>query len=534
MNGEEVLEWSSEDVGSEAMSPSDKVQTVRKEIGELLTKQAEIANLLQEKYKICDELEAQCLSPQRPSSVDSGIAFEYSSTPSFMRSTKSSKSKAVDVRTQELPKPASRSGFTGPPKDCILRDTKASLLKKLPSRRQKEDVAAQGSSCDEWSASEAWMPDLGDNSEEVEPPLPKCADCESRATANDCRDCKKLYSSARRPFCTECYAQELASPALAEKIRLLNLDNAIAASEITGPLPFDTQLDYKERSELIAKEALWLALRAHWPAAQLARFPESPEQIRFGFGDLRHDGLGSSYYPHACLELCGKPRDAIWSRVLDMIDLRNSIAHRNNSSPSCLIKMMERALALVVEVGNEKLAVEVQGMIDEVRGLARASGAAILKNHSLALEGKDVKFPLHHQLFFEQNFFNDDLPLAVSQAAKHWKSTRQEVCQDDEDYCERVRKVKSWTYWKYVGETVEASSAYAEHVAGSEAEAMSMPLTGEVQRKEDSPCAAGAAESGAEAGSGADASASLTEWEAKEARKWPSSFEDMFSGMIEF
>lgn len=438
---------------------------------------------------------------QRSSSNDSGVGMEEdSSKPSFMRPTRSFKLRTLGDTTPELGS-RSCSPVAGPPSTprkprfkprenhtrdtSIMGPTKAWQLKKLPphgvallqqtksapndqSWREQESLWGKENENDVW---ETYQPKVDNsNLDEVGRVKPEnCTDCKARAKAQ-CANCAEHVAKGLVPCCSECYALEQKHAELLESTRCWAEIPSEQLRETFGPITFEIQQEFKEAYDSLTKGALWLFLRHHRPELQQRYYPESPEQISFGYGDLFDKGFGRPQEPGECLEQCGRLARTVWAALEKMIDHRNSIAHRNYSTPQQLRTMMGDAQGLAVAVGDEKIAMAIRGLRDEVDVLLKASGEEIKRKHEDVLAGKEVVWKIHEQNYFMNCWWEHDLTGIIGAAAKAWRSKNDAVGKD-EAFVARVKKMRSWTYWKPLDQKTEMESCYAEYAGSRIAEA---------------------------------------------------------------
>lgn len=520
-------EWSKEDVdrwgleelqrwGREELIRWDEQQAIKKEIEDLTVR-------LNDAYRRLEKHISKTAETHRPSSTDSGISMEDLAKPPYMRPTTSTKGKTSATARLNLVESPSSSAAPGATQSIksrfrprenhirdssIMSDTQASQRRTLPLTGRP------------YLRHGAQPPTPPDSDDRWDNPILRARRIRAdrlnttrRPKSPACTTCKAHIENGQVPLCAKCYADAAAVPALVVKTRLLARPQ-FESPELQGPIPFHIQMQYKRRSEDLGKLVVWLGLRSHYPLFQQKKFPEGPEAIRFGREDMLKDGFGDEQNPDGCNEMCGRMRGEVFSAMLGMIGLRNSIAHASRTTVHELDVLIGNAQRLAVVLCNEEIAMELRAMRDEVQELSKASWAEMVRMQQLAAQGKEVKWKVHQQRFFLRwRGSESELVDPIAQAASDWNRGHDAVS-EDEHFIARVEEVKKGIYWKHIaddGEDVGLVS-YADVIDDAVDEEKIQPSVNEFGER--------GSEDRLKEGGQADTVMPVAEWEAKEARFW--------------
>lgn len=163
-------------------------------------------------------------------------------------------------------------------------------------------------------------------------------------------------------------------------------------------IPYRTQYRLLNSACRITQDVLWHHLREHWPSQQNFLCFEGPREVRLSRSELHNLIIGMDWCPN---EHATSPtvRDAI----LDISELRNTLAHQNHNCLATVDALITRAQKLAVILLDDKRAMKLRRLRDELRINAVKAVAEIEETFYGNLgpyAPKGRQWALHHQRTF--------------------------------------------------------------------------------------------------------------------------------------
>lgn len=161
-------------------------------------------------------------------------------------------------------------------------------------------------------------------------------------------------------------------------------------------VPMDTQLDLMSRALRIAKEALWHAMRDHWPDECYKLWFESAEEVLFGNDDIGRTFDSIKGHLSFAKTRCVPDFDA---RLV--VELRNAVCHPKHRETYFVDVEIRRAQELVLEIQDEPRALAVRKIREELQAEAKKTLRQIEEHaNDTAKAIRAFNWPRHIERFF--------------------------------------------------------------------------------------------------------------------------------------
>lgn len=236
--------------------------------------------------------------------------------------------------------------------------------------------------------------------------------------------------------CTRCNQLETAwkdesAHSLAARTRLddagVNFQQSAAACV---SIPYRTQYRLLNSACRITQDVLWHHLREHWPSKQNNHCFEGPREVKLSRSELHNLIVGTDWCPneHATSYL-------VRNAILDISDLRDTLAHPGQECLATVDALITRAQKLAVILLDEKRAMKLRKLRDELRITAEKAVAQTEETYYGNLgpyTPKGRQWALHHQRTFsgliaahksKELWRHDPAPEIVKLAAWDWEVT---------------------------------------------------------------------------------------------------------------
>ncbi|KAK4494487.1 hypothetical protein PRZ48_014785 [Zasmidium cellare] len=207
-------------------------------------------------------------------------------------------------------------------------------------------------------------------------------------------------------------------------------------------LRFTNQLQFLKKAHVHAQDALWHGLRQKDPEAQKFYYRHGPRSVKFGREEI-DKSIGTT---------TGKLSSSVHSDIYSLVELRNAIAHPRTARLQRLDHLMQHAQSLACSIGDEKIAVKVRQLRDEMqRQATRVHKAIVAYEPYCHLPNPRVE-PLHHQELFgevsdelSRSYGNHEKVIArfgpeVVRVVKQWETKHIKPGDDDPEYTANMAK----------------------------------------------------------------------------------------------
>ena len=233
----------------------------------------------------------------------------------------------------------------------------------------------------------------------------------------ECESCNKL----------EAAWEDQSAHSLAARSRLDDAEHMFQLSAAACVnIPYRKQHQLLHSAFTLCQDIIWHHLRKHCPNRQIAYCFEGPREVAFCRGELLGLIAGVNW---------GVSHDMTFILTHAMVgvtDLRNTLAHQNRVSLAMVDVLITRAQKLAVVCMDEKRAMKLRRLRDELRMHAEKAVADINEKYHGTwgpFQPKGRQWPLHHQRTFhdlieahesKQRWRYDPAPEVVKMAAREW------------------------------------------------------------------------------------------------------------------
>lgn len=233
-----------------------------------------------------------------------------------------------------------------------------------------------------------------------------------------CQTCNKLEEAWKDKD-----AHSLAARSRLDDAGVNFQDSAAACVNIL----YRKQYQLLNSAKCIAQDIIWHHLRKHCPSRQIDFCFEGPREFRLGRSELKCliEGVQWNLKDHRMTYI-------LEVAMLEISDLRNTLAHQNHESLAMVDNLITRVQKLAVICLEENSAMAIRRLRDELRSHAEKAVAAI--GERVDIQGgpnpDSRQWALHHQRTFKdlvdayqykEHWRYDSAPEIVKHAAWEWK-----------------------------------------------------------------------------------------------------------------
>lgn len=267
----------------------------------------------------------------------------------------------------------------------------------------------------------------------------------------------------RHIHCETCNELEIrwadpTSRSLAVRSRLNDAGvNFKSSPESMVNIPFHLQHRFLGQALCIAQDVTYEALSKHWPHLVARSFLEGPRAVQFGWKELTAlTGDMATSPVKTDSGICERPTGILHTALHDMRQLRNTVCHGAHQHLRIVDVYLTRAQKLAVILGDEKSALKIRKLRDQLRIEAQKALAEIetVFLGSWGPMASPTTWRIHHQRLFQQAVDDlacnarseyDPLPEVVKLAAAEWhhKQGARRVGELDPEYIAAMTKAKA-------------------------------------------------------------------------------------------
>jgi hypothetical protein len=206
-------------------------------------------------------------------------------------------------------------------------------------------------------------------------------------------------------------------------------DSAHSLAAACVNIPYRTQHRLLHSAFTLCQDIIWHHLRNHCPSRQIEHCFEGPREVAFCRSELMGliAGVNWNWQNHDLTHV-------LTSAMIGVTDLRNTLAHQNRVNLAMVDILLTRAQKLAVVCGDERRAMRLRGLRDELRMHAEKAVTNIDEKYYGTwgpFQPKGRQWALHHQRTFHDltKAFKDGklwrynpAPDVVKMAAWEWKA----------------------------------------------------------------------------------------------------------------
>ncbi|KAK4561560.1 hypothetical protein LTR86_004239 [Recurvomyces mirabilis] len=182
------------------------------------------------------------------------------------------------------------------------------------------------------------------------------------------------------------------------------------------------------RALRLAQETVWFAFRTHWPEQQRQLYPEGPEEVKLGYGEVE-DAFGT------------------WSKRRGVEGEAEQFCHPDWRTPWGVDSLIHDAQALAVTMRDERRAFKIRALQDDLQAAQIKAYDELLSFVDHASLPGAKPWPLHHQRSFEDTLYHmhsgadsNRYSSVLILAAKDWETKYIRPGQLDPSYVDRAER----------------------------------------------------------------------------------------------
>ena len=332
--------------------------TLKKQIEALEAERAQLRAESERQKEVITRLGLQALGkhPHKTALSRKKLTVETPSSnlPSYLRPTVASTNRAVK------PAVVVEDSKTVDDRSPMYVDGKLVVINK-PRPHYELSTLAKGSNDGFWDDTSTWGQE--EKTHWVTHPRPKTLTTEKIQMLYDCESCNKL----------EAAWEDDSAHSLAVRSRLDDAEHKFQLSAAACVnIPYSTQHRLLHSAFTLAQDIMWHHLRKHCPNRQIEHCFEGPREVRFCRSELLHliDDVNWSTKTHFMTTLLTNTMESVTT-------LRNTLAHQNRVSTTLVDVLITRVQKLAVVCMDEKRAMKVRRLRDELRMHAEKAVADI-------------------------------------------------------------------------------------------------------------------------------------------------------------